>query len=55
MSYFSVGEREYMNYLDEVTGIDGYGLLMLMGDPIQFSVGFYEWEIEDKNNSEVIK
>jgi hypothetical protein len=32
-------ETEYMEYLSEAVGVDGYGLLMYKGDPIQFQVG----------------
>ena len=39
-------ESQYMDYLDEVFGIDGYGLLLSKGDPIAFNVGFNEWRRE---------
>jgi len=41
-------DRNYMNYLDEVYGVDGYGLLMIKGDPIAFEVGKNEWLKENK-------
>jgi len=48
MSYeWSKEEREYMDYLDEVYGIEGYGLLLAKGDPIAFNVGFQEWLTEE--------
>ena len=46
MDEFTEEQKDYMAYLDEVYGVEGYGLLLAKGDPIAFEVGFNEWEKE---------
>lgn len=42
-------ESQYMEYLDEVYNLEGYGLLLKKGDPIAFEVGFNEWVLDGQN------
>ena len=39
-------EQDHMQYLDEVQGTEGYGLLLSKGDPIAFNVSYQERERE---------
>ena len=43
-------ESAYMEYLDDIYGVEGYGLLMFKGDPIQFQVGFEEYQAEGRSD-----
>jgi len=39
-------EHKYAEYLTELYDAPDYGFLLYKGDPIQFDVGFHEWERE---------
>lgn len=45
---FTEEENEYMEFLDEVFGVEGIGLLTAKGDPIAFQVGLNEFQREKK-------
>ncbi len=44
MSYFTVKETAYMDYLESIyCDAPNYGLLLLKGDPVAFKIGMDEW------------
>jgi len=35
--------EKYMDFLDEIYGIEGYGMFHLENDPLAFEVGLNDW------------